>query len=109
MRIALYIGLLVLTLICSLIHVFRQAKAEERPGEIVLQTFFIAFFILGSSCLWWIFTADNEVTQALGVLTNGVFLGLDIFITLQLSFYLDSHRELFEPKAKQNQENPRYI
>ncbi|WP_043930741.1 hypothetical protein [Bacillus sp. EB01] len=109
MNSAIYVGLLIFALICSLVHVFIQIKADKRPGEIVLQSFFIAFFILGSSCLWWIIIIDNDITQSIGVLLNGIVLGLITFNNMHLSFYLDEHRELFETNMKHQPENPRYI
>ncbi len=105
MRLIEYISFLAAALICSLVHVVRQSKAETSPGQIVLQTFFLGFAIIGSSSLWWIFTERNEISRAFGILFNGVFLGIVTEISIHLAFYINRHREKISQRAK----DPNYI
>lgn len=104
----IYISFLFSALVCSLVHVVKRSKQETSPGEIVLHAFFVCFTFIGISSVWWIFTVKSEMTQAFGVLFNGLFLGVVTFLCMRLAFYLSRHRDA-DSKTGNSHEHPHFI
>lgn len=108
MRLIAYISFLAAALICSVVHVLKQSKTENSPGQTVLQTFFMSFAIIGVSSLWVIFTEENEISRAFGLLINGAMLGILTEISMKLAFYINRHRENISQSVKNSEEHPSY-
>jgi len=109
MRMVIYVSFLVSGLICSLVHVIKRSKLEASPGESVLQAFFVCFTFIAISSIWWLSSAKSELSQALGVLFNGLFLGVVTHSCMRLAFYLNRHRDAEIKTGNSHEEHPHFI
>ncbi|CEG27367.1 hypothetical protein [Bacillus sp. B-jedd] len=108
MRTVIYFSFLISALVCSLVHVVKQSRLETSPGEIVLHAFFVCFTFIGISSVWWILAVKNEMSQAFGVLFNGLFLGAVTLLCMRLTFYLNRHRDA-KTNTGNSHEHPHFI
>lgn len=76
MKLVIYFGLIIISLIVSVFFGQFQIKRVNKFGVALLTAFLSNIVILGSGSIWWFLTETDGISQGLGVLYYCIALGV---------------------------------
>ncbi|WP_442594850.1 hypothetical protein [Neobacillus sp. D3-1R] len=79
MKLIIFFGLIVLTLIGSLVFGRNNLKNNNNPAKTIIKVILINIIILGLGSIWWFLTETDGISQVIGVM---IYLGSIVGISL---------------------------
>lgn len=79
MKLIIFFGLILITLVVSLIFGRHDLKNNNNPTKAIVKAILINVFLLGLGSIWWFLTETDGISQGIGVL---IYLGSIVGISL---------------------------
>jgi hypothetical protein len=79
MKLIIFFGLIVFSLLGSLILGRKDIKNKKKPVAAIIKAFLVNIVILGLGSIWWFLTETDGISQVIGVM---IYLGSIVGISL---------------------------